>query len=69
MLFTDIEGSTALLRELAADYATVLSDQRRIMRAAIATHGGTEMGTEGEQLLRRVPQRAAGVAVACEAQR
>nr|WP_281497298.1 tetratricopeptide repeat protein [Ornithinimicrobium sp. F0845] len=48
MMFSDIEGSTKLLQELGPRYREVLSDQRRIMRAAVAAHRGHEMGTEGD---------------------
>jgi len=47
-LFTDIEGSTRLLQELGDQWADVLQDQRRLMRAAIAASGGIELGTEGD---------------------
>jgi hypothetical protein len=33
-LFTDIEGSTALLQELGDAYGSVVSDHRRILRQA-----------------------------------
>ena len=48
MLFSDIEGSTALLRRLGDRYADALSAQRSLMRAAFADCGGQEMGTEGD---------------------
>src|SRR5215475_6127539 len=48
MLFTDIEGSTALLRRLGERYADALSAQRALLRAAFADSGGQEMGTEGD---------------------
>jgi len=48
MLFTDIEGSTALLRRLGSRYADALSAQRALLRAAFANCGGHEMGTEGD---------------------
>src|SRR5215468_1699429 len=48
MLFTDIEGSTALLRRLGELYADALSAQRALLRAAFADSGGQEMGTEGD---------------------
>src|SRR3979411_1267394 len=47
-LFTDIEGSPRLLQELGDDWAGVLHDQRRLMRAAIAENNGVELGTEGD---------------------
>ena len=48
MLFSDIEGSTALLRRLGDRYADALSAQRALLRAAFADCGGQEMGTEGD---------------------
>jgi len=48
MLFSDIEGSTALLRRLGDRYADALSAQRALLRAAFADYGGQEMGTEGD---------------------
>ena len=48
MLFSDIEGSTALLRKLGDRYADALSAQRALLRAAFADCGGQEMGTEGD---------------------
>ncbi|MGB9376607.1 MAG: adenylate/guanylate cyclase domain-containing protein [Mycobacteriales bacterium] len=48
MLFSDIEGSTALLSRLGESYGDALLAQRRIMRAAIADCDGHEMGTEGD---------------------
>jgi predicted ATPase/class 3 adenylate cyclase len=47
-LFTDIEGSTRLLRELGDEYADVLADHRRALREEFARHGGVEVGTEGD---------------------
>jgi hypothetical protein len=48
MLFSDIEGSTALLGRLGYRYGDALAAQRAIMRAAISAGGGHEMGTEGD---------------------
>ena len=48
MLFSDIEGSTALLRRLGDRYADALSAQRSLLRAAFADCDGQEMGTEGD---------------------
>ena len=48
MLFSDIEGSTALLNRLGDRYAEALSAQRALMRAAFSAHRGQEMGTEGD---------------------
>jgi class 3 adenylate cyclase len=48
MLFSDIEGSTALLHRLGDRYGEALSAQRALLRAAFADCGGREMGTEGD---------------------
>jgi predicted ATPase/class 3 adenylate cyclase len=48
MLFSDVEGSTALLSRLGDRYGEALSAQRSIQRAAFAEFGGHEMGTEGD---------------------
>ena len=48
LLFSDIEGSTALLHTLGPQWGEALSAQRSILRAAFVEHGGTEMGTEGD---------------------
>lgn len=47
-LFSDIEGSTLLLRRLGDAYEAALEDHRRILRGAFAAHGGQEQGTEGD---------------------
>jgi predicted ATPase/class 3 adenylate cyclase len=48
-VFTDIEGSTALLRELGAEaYLGVLGEHRRILRGAFSEHDGYEAGEEGD---------------------
>ena len=42
-LFTDAEGSTRLLHELAAEaYAEALAEHRRIIREACAAQGGVD---------------------------
>ncbi|MGI8554160.1 MAG: adenylate/guanylate cyclase domain-containing protein [Dehalococcoidia bacterium] len=48
MLFTDVEGSTQLLRRLGNGYAPVLADHRRLLRAAFQAHGGHEVDTAGD---------------------
>jgi predicted ATPase len=48
-LFTDIEGSTRLLRrEGEASYAEALAVHRRALRDAFARHGGVEIDTQGD---------------------
>jgi class 3 adenylate cyclase len=47
-LFTEIEGSTALLKHLGDDYAGVLDDHRRLLREAFTAQGGREIDTQGD---------------------
>jgi predicted ATPase/class 3 adenylate cyclase len=48
-LFTDIEGSTALLGRLGEDdYARVLAGHHALIRSALATHDGREIDTQGD---------------------
>lgn len=47
-VFTDIEGSTALLRELGDAYEEVLRDERRILRDTLTAAGGQEIDTQGD---------------------
>jgi class 3 adenylate cyclase len=48
-LFTDVEGSTKLLRELGAEaYADALAEHRRIVREACAAEHGVEVDTQGD---------------------
>ena len=47
-LFTDIEGSTRLLRELGDGYAEVLAEHRRALRDAWQQHEGVEVDTQGD---------------------
>lgn len=69
MLFSDIEGSTKLLQQLGPRCRSVLSDQRRIIRAAVAAHGGHEMGTEGDSFYVVFASAADAVRAAVQAQR
>jgi predicted ATPase len=47
-LFTDIEGSTRLLRELGHDYAPLVADHRRAVREALVDNDGIEVDTQGD---------------------
>ena len=48
-LFTDIEGSTALVRRLGEGlYGQVLAGHHALIRAGLAAHGGREVGTQGD---------------------
>jgi class 3 adenylate cyclase len=49
-LFTDIEGSTRLLRALGERYEQVLGEHQRLLRAAFAAHHGHEVDTQGKKV-------------------
>ena len=68
-LFTDVEGSTKLLRELGAkDYAEALAAHRRIFRQAFHAHGGIEVDTQGDAFFVAFPTAEGAVRAASEAQ-
>ena len=47
-VFSDIEGSTRLVKALRERYPQVLAEHRRLVRAALANHGGHEVDTQGD---------------------
>ena len=47
-LFSDIEGSTRLVKQLRDRYGSVLADHQRLLRAAFSAHGGYEVDTQGD---------------------
>jgi predicted ATPase/class 3 adenylate cyclase len=48
MLFSDVEGPTALLARLGDGYPEAMSAQRALQRAAFSAHGGYELETQGD---------------------
>jgi class 3 adenylate cyclase len=47
-LFTDIEGSTRLVKQLRDRYGEVLAEHQRLLRDAFRAHGGHEVDTQGD---------------------
>ena len=47
-VFTDVEGSTALLKRLGDDYAELIAEHRRIVRETFGEHGGVEIDMQGD---------------------
>jgi class 3 adenylate cyclase/DNA-binding NarL/FixJ family response regulator len=68
-LFTDIEGSTRLLKELGDDYGKVLVEHQRILRAAFESAAGREVDTQGDAFFAVFPRAKDAVAAALEGQR
>jgi len=67
-LFTDIEGSTQLLKRLGPAYAGALAEHQEIVRAAAAAHHGREVDTQGDSffIAFRRGKDAVGAAVAIQ---
>ena len=69
-LFTDIEGSTALLGRLGDDgYAQVLAGHHALIRSALAAHGGREIDTQGDAFFAVFSSPRACVAAVLQMQR
>ena len=68
-VFSDVEGSTALLKQLGDRYADELSDHRRLMRDSFGAHGGVEIDTQGDAFFFAFPRARDAVTAAVEAQR
>src|SRR5687767_8839634 len=69
-LFTDIEGSTQLLKRLAGErYGEVLAEHQRIIREAAAERGGREIDTQGDSFFFAFSRANAAVGAAVVAQR
>jgi class 3 adenylate cyclase len=69
-LFTDIEGSTALLGRLGEEvYARVLAGHHAIIRSGLAAHGGREVETQGDAFFAVFGSPAGCVAAVIQVQR
>jgi YVTN family beta-propeller protein len=68
-LFTDIEGSTRLLKQLGEAYGTARADHNRILRVAFAEHDGQEIDTQGDAFFVAFRRAKDAVAAAADAQR
>jgi predicted ATPase len=67
-LFTDIEGSTRLTRDLGERYPDVLADHRRALRGIFAAHGGVEVDTQGDAFFVAFGSAREALAAAAESQ-
>jgi class 3 adenylate cyclase/DNA-binding CsgD family transcriptional regulator len=68
-MFTDIEGSTRLLKSLGRDrYGEVLATHNRLLADAFRDAGGTAIDTKGDSFFAVFPSVGAAVAAAAAAQ-
>ena len=68
-VFTDIEGSTALLKQLGDRYAEVLAEHRRIVRDTFTHADGVEIDTQGDAFFFAFARARDAVEAAVDAQR
>jgi predicted ATPase/class 3 adenylate cyclase len=69
LLFTDIEGSTRLLKQVGAGYAGVLEACRHLLRTAFQQYQGHEVDTQGDSFFVAFDRATDAVAAAVAAQR
>jgi YVTN family beta-propeller protein len=68
-LFTDIEGSTRLVKQLRERYGEVLHEHQRLLRAAFQAHGGHEVDTQGDSFFVAFSSAREALLAAVEGQR
>jgi class 3 adenylate cyclase len=68
-VFSDVEGSTALLKRLGDRYTEVISEHRRIVRETFGAHDGVEIDTQGDSFFYAFARARDAVAAAVDAQR
>jgi class 3 adenylate cyclase len=68
-LFTDIEGSTRLLKGLGARYGELLAEHRQILRTAAQDHQGEEIDNQGDSFLFAFRRADKAAKAAIDAQR
>jgi class 3 adenylate cyclase len=68
-LFTDIEGSTRLVKKLRDAYGAVLRDHQRLLREAFAAHDGYEVDTQGDSFFVAFANAREALLAAVEGQR
>ncbi len=68
-LFTDIEGSTRLLKQVGDRYGDILDAQRRILREAVEARDGREVDTQGDSFFFAFARANAALGAAVAAQR
>jgi class 3 adenylate cyclase len=68
-LFTDVENSTALLKEHGTRYPSLLAQHERLVRSAVAQFGGRVIDVQGDSIFARFPTARDGVHAAARARR
>ena len=68
-VFSDVEGSTELLKRLGDHYAELISAHRSIVRETFGAHGGVEIDAQGDAFFFAFARARDAAAAAVEAQR
>src|ERR687892_689317 len=68
-VFSDIEGSTGLLKRLGERYGELIAEHRRIVRETYGAHGGVEIDAQGDALFFAFARARDAVSGAVAAQR
>jgi class 3 adenylate cyclase len=68
-VFSDIEGSTALLKRLGERYSELIAEHRRIVRETFGRHGGVEIDMQGDSFFFAFARARDAAAAAVEVQR
>ncbi len=68
-VFSDIEGSTGLLKRLGEGYSELIADHRQIVRDTFGRHKGVEIDVQGDSFFFAFARARDAVAAAVEVQR
>ncbi len=68
-LFSDIEGSTRLIRRVGDSYSKLLADQRQIIRTCVANRRGKEVDTQGDSFFSSFARATDAIQAAVDIQR
>jgi class 3 adenylate cyclase len=68
-VFSDIEGSTGLLKRLGERYSELIAKHRSLVREIFGRHGGVEIDMQGDSFFFAFARARDAVAAAVEAQR
>jgi alpha-glucoside transport system substrate-binding protein len=68
-LFTDIEGSTRLVKRLGAGYEEVLAQHQRLLRSCFTARRGREIDTQGDSFFVAFARAGDAIECAIDAQR
>jgi class 3 adenylate cyclase len=68
-VFSDVQGSTELLKRLGERYGEIIAEHRRIVRETFGAHEGVEIDTQGDSFFYAFARARDAVAAAVDVQR